>query len=428
MKRVSVGVIGFGTIGAGVVKILLKKRGLLKKRSGIDIRLARVCDRDFSRDRGIGKIPRDLQEKDWKRLVSSPDIDIIVELVGGVTIARDIVLSALKNGKIVVTANKALLSEYAREIFSVGIPEVNLFFEAAICGAIPVVKDIQEALIANKIRSLYGIVNGTCNYILSKMFADTLEFDLVLKQAQELGYAEKQPGLDIDGIDSAHKLSLLSLLAFGKYVHPDDIPTEGITNLELIDLLFADEMGYSIKLLAVGNDTRQGLDLRVHPALVPYEHMLSSVEGVFNALYLQTDEAGDMMFYGRGAGRFPTASAVVSDIVDGAKVIASSEGARAKQVIDFSPRLAQVSCRYYVRFTVVDRPGVLAKISGILGRNKISIASVQQTERARAGTNTVPLILITHEALEEKMKKAISEIARLDVVKKEPVVIRIVDL
>lgn len=373
-------------------------------------------------------MPQNLQEKDWRKVVNAPDIDIVVELVGGIGIAKDIVLSALKNNKIVVTANKALLSEYARDIFSIGTPETNLFFEAAICGAIPVVKDIQEALVANRIKSLYGIVNGTCNYILSKMFEDTLEFEVVLKQAQKLGYAEKQPGLDIDGIDSAHKLSLLSLLAFGKYVPPETIPTEGITNLELMDLLFADEMGYSIKLLAVGNDTKQGLDLRVHPALVPYEHMLSSVEGVFNALYLQTDEAGDMMFYGRGAGRFPTASAVVSDVVDAARVIVSPDVPSARQEIEFSPRLSEVSCRYYVRFTVVDRPGVLAKISGILGKNNISIASVQQTERAKAGSNTVPLILITHEAAEKKMKKAISEIARLDVVKKEPVVIRIVDL
>ncbi len=428
MKKVNVAVIGFGTVGAGVVKILLKKHRLINTKTNIDIRLCSICDKDFSKDRGIGRVPEKLYSSDWKRLVSDPEIDVIVELVGGTKVAYNIVMEALKAGKKVVTANKALLSEQAEEIFSVGKVGENLFFEASICGAIPVVKVIREALIVNKISALYGIVNGTCNYILTRMFEEAMEFDLVLRQAQELGYAEQDPSLDIDGIDSAHKLSLLCLLAFGKYIHPKSINTEGITRLELIDLIYAGQMGYRVKLLAIGVDSSSGLDVRVHPALISEEHMLSTVSGVFNALYLKCDEAGDMMFYGKGAGRFPTASAVVSDVVDAAKVVVNGADLEREFQVDFDPKLAPVESRYYVRFTVVDKPGVLAKIAGILGSYNISIASVQQTERAKGKNNTVPLLLITHEANEERMKKALSEIAKLEVSKKSPVMIRIVDL
>ncbi len=427
MRSVGVGVIGFGTIGAGVVKLLLSRRRLLASRTGMDIRLLSLCDRDFSRDRGIGKVPGEITTKDWKKVVGDPRVDIVVELVGGTKVAKDIVLSALKNGKIVVTANKALVSEYAEEIFSIGRLGENLFFEASVCGAIPVIKGIREALVVNRIHGLYGIVNGTCNYILTSMFDSAMEFDAVLRQAQELGYAEKDPSLDVEGIDSAHKVSLLALISFGKYVHPDKIPTEGITRVELLDLLYAGEMGYRIKLLAVAEQRREGLDIRVHPALVPEEHLLASVDGVFNALYVKSDSAGDMMFYGRGAGRFPTASAVVSDIVDAGRRRLWG-GPQVRSAVDFSPRLAGVESRYYLRLTVVDKPGVLAKISGVLGAHSVSIASVQQTERAKGRNNTVPLILITHEVDEGKMRKALEEISALDVVKREPVLIRIVDL
>ncbi len=427
MKKINVGVVGFGTIGAGVVKILLSRRSLLRQRTGLDINLKYICDRDFSQDRGIGKVPEDLQVKDWKKVVEDPDVDVVVELIGGTKVAGEVVLSALRNGKLVVTANKALLSERAEEILSIGIPGRNLFFEASVCGAVPVIKAIREALVANKIKGLYGIVNGTCNYILSSMFESSLEFNLALQQAQRLGYAEKDPTLDIEGIDSAHKISILALLAFGKYVHPRKILTEGITRIELIDLLFASEMGYRIKLLAIACEERGSLDIRVHPALIPETHMLSNVSGVFNSLYLKTDTAGDMLLYGQGAGRFPTASAVVSDIVD-AGYQRGGEEKEKKTAIDFSPKIAEVEGRYYVRFTVVDKPGVLAKISGVLGEYEISIASVHQTERARGKNNTVPLILLTHEAKEKEMAQAIEEIKKLDVVKRSPVLIRIVDL
>ncbi len=426
-RRVNVGVIGFGTIGAGVVRILLSRRSVLKQKTGLDIRLKYICDKDFSYDRGIGKVPQELQVKDWKKVVVDPEVDVVVELVGGTKIAGEIVLTALRQGKSVVTANKALLSERAKEILSIGIPGKNLFFEASVCGAIPVVKTIREALVTNKIKGLYGIVNGTCNYILSSMFESSLEFKVALEQAQHLGYAEKDPILDIEGIDSSHKISILSMLAFGKYVHPDKILTEGISRIELIDLLFAADMGYRVKLLAIAQEEKEGLDIRVHPALIPEEHMLSNISGVFNGLYLRTDTAGDMLLYGRGAGRFPTASAVVSDIVDAARERISGIAGREVE-LNFSPKVAEIESRYYIRFTVVDRPGVLAKISGILGKHCISISSVHQTERAKGRNNTVPLILLTHEASEKEMSQAIKEISKLDVVKRTPVLIRIMDL
>ncbi len=423
-NRVNVAVIGFGTIGAGVVKILLSKKKLLKERSAIDINLKYICDRDFKKDRGIGNVPKSLFLRDYKQAIKDPDVDIVVELVGGTGIAKDIVEGALKNGKAVVSANKALLADYAEDIFSIR-EDLPLFFEASICGAIPVVKSIREALVANKIKCFYGIVNGTCNYILSKMLQEKVDFKSALKEAQRLGYAEKDPTLDIEGGDSAHKLSLLSLLAFSAHKHPKKIPTQGITDLDLPDLLYADEMGYKIKLLAVGLPGKSDFDLRVHPALVKKGHMLAQVDGVFNAFYVETDEAGDMMFYGKGAGRFPTAGAVVSDIVQAGQFVKYGVLQPIGRV-KYDVKLSETESRYYIRFSVIDAPGVLAKISGILGRYGISIASVQQKERNSAKNASVPLILITHEASPDKMHKAIGVISKLKVNKAKPVVIKIV--
>ncbi len=422
-KGINIAVIGFGTIGAGVVKILLNKQDMLRTRSGLPINLKWICDRDFKRNRGIGKVDKSLFLDDYRKAVADKDVDVIVELVGGTNIAKKIVIDSLNNKKAVVTANKALLADYAEDIFRNSY--VPLFFEASICGAIPVVKSIRESLIANKIKCFYGIVNGTCNYILSKMLKEKVDFKSALKDAQRLGYAEQDPALDIEGRDSTHKLSLLSLLAFGAHRHPEQIPTQGITELDLPDLLYADEMGYKIKLLAVGKAGNSSCDLRVHPALVKKGHMLAQVDGVFNALYLETDEAGDMMFYGKGAGRFPTAGAVVSDIIDAAQFI--EYGALSPiGKIKYNVKLSPVESRYYIRFSVIDAPGVLAKISGVLGGFGISIASVQQKERSDSKNGSVPLILITHEAPEAKMQKAIAKINNLQVNKASPVVIKII--
>ena len=427
MKNIKVGIIGFGTIGSGVVKALMSRRQLLKDKSGLDITVARICDKDLKRKRPV-KVSKKLLTNSVSKLLYDPQIDIIVELMGGVRPAKDIVLEALRQGKHVVTANKAMLSDSGCEIFGLANAlNLSVGFEASVGGGIPIIRALKEGFVANRIDLIYGIVNGTCNFILSKMAEEKLSFDEALAIAQSKGYAERDPQLDISGGDSCHKLSVLALLGFGIAVKPRDIYTEGITEIEPVDLQFAREYGYAIKLLAIAKRAGKLVELRVHPTLIPQKHLLASVGGVYNAIFVNGDLVGDNLFYGQGAGASPTSSAVVSDIVSIAKGMSEdckSAGSFAfRKDVDGVKKMDDVKTRYYIRFSVLDKPGVLAKISGILAKYKISIASVNQVQRKTG--SIVPVLIITHEAFERDMRMALKEIDALNVIKKKSVRIRI---
>ncbi|MFA6321239.1 MAG: homoserine dehydrogenase [Candidatus Omnitrophota bacterium] len=427
MKKIKVGIIGFGTIGSGVVKALISKRRVLKEKSGLDIVVSRICDKDLKRKRPV-KVSRNILTKSATKLLYDPDIDIIVELMGGVRPARDLVLEALRQGKHVVTANKALLSDSGYEIFKLA-NELKLCvgFEASVGGGIPIIRALREGFIANRIDLIYGIINGTSNFILSKMAEENIGFNEALAMAQAKGYAERDPRLDIEGGDSCHKLSVLSLLGFGLAVKPSEIYTEGITEIEPNDIRFAKEYGYAIKLLAIAKRSGNTVELRVHPTLIPEKHLLAGVSGVYNAIFVKGDLAGENLFYGQGAGAAPTSSAVVSDIVAIAKSLTddykSSDCIPLTNDAERIKEMAEVRTRYYVRFSALDKPGVLAKISGILAKYDISIASVTQLQHKNAGG--VPIIMMTHEALERDMMKALKEIDALNVIKKKSVRIRV---
>jgi homoserine dehydrogenase len=425
---INVGIIGFGTVGTGTASILIGNRKLLKDRTGIDINLKKIADLDIKRDRGI-KLPKGVLTTDADSVISDPDIHIIVELIGGTTIAKDIVLKAIRNGKHVVTANKALLATHGKEIFRAAArANVRVGFEASVAGGIPIIKIISEGLVANRIKSIYGIINGTTNYILSKMSDEHAEFSDVLKEAQELGYAEADPTYDIEGIDSAHKIAILASLAYGTQFSLKDVYREGISWISSMDIEFARELGYKLKLLAITKETNGKIELRVHPTMVPEDFLISKVDGVFNAVYVEGDAVGSTLYYGRGAGDMPTGSAVVSDIVDISCGIVSgtvgrspffSEDKQRKELL----KMDDVRSMYFFRFSALDKPGVLSKISGILGKYNISIASVIQKDR-REG-KAVPLVVLTHSAREKDVLTAVKEINRLPAVAGKTVFIRV---
>jgi len=428
MRKVNVGIIGFGTIGAGVVKALKERRKFLREKSGIDIEIVRICDKDLKTKRPVN-VAKPLLTKFVGKVLYDPKIDIVVELMGGVHPAKDIALETLRSGKHFVTANKALLSDSGAEIFSLA-HELGLCvgFEASVGGGIPIIRALKEGFVANHIDLIYGIINGTSNFILTKMSEDGLSFEDALQIAQSNGYAERNSSLDISGGDSAHKLSLLALLGFGIEARPKDIYTEGITEIEACDIEYAKEMGYAIKLLAIAKRSNNDLELRVHPTLLPQKHLLSSVNDVYNAIFVKGDLVGDNLFYGKGAGAAPTSSAVISDIVAVAKTI-SKGCCKVDRCISFTKdadrlkSIAEVRTRYYVRFSAIDKPGVLAKISGILAKYGISIAHV--TQKQRKSQKVVPIIMMTHEASERDMAKALKEIDSLGAMKKKSVRIRV---
>lgn len=425
---INVGIIGFGTVGTGTASILIKNRKLLKDRTGIDINLRRIADLDIKRDRGI-KLPKGVLTNNADSLIADPDIHIIVELIGGTTIAKELILKAIRNGKHVVTANKALLATHGKEIFKAAErSNVKVGFEASVAGGIPIIKIISEGLVANRIKSIYGIINGTTNYILSKMSDENAEFSEVLKEAQKLGYAEADPTYDIEGIDSAHKLAILASLAYGTQFTLKDVYREGISWISSMDIEFARELGYKLKLLAITKETNGKIELRVHPTMVPEDFLISKVDGVFNAVYVEGDAVGSTLYYGRGAGDMPTGSAVVSDIVDiSCNIVNKNIGRnplffRAEKGKNLL-KMDDVQSMYYFRFSAIDKPGVLSKISGILGKYNISIASVIQKDR-REG-KAVPLVVLTHLAREKDVLSAVKEINRLPIVAGKTVFIRV---
>jgi homoserine dehydrogenase len=425
---INVGIIGFGTVGSGTVRILLENREILKERLGFEINLKRIADLDIERDRGLS-LPSGILSTDVDALLNDPHIDIVVELIGGIRPAKDFILKAISNRKHVVTANKALLATAGNEIFTAALQTgVEIGFEPSVAGGIPIIKVIREGLVANRIKAVYGIINGTSNYILTKMTEENVEFSEALKEAQDLGYAEADPTLDIEGIDSAHKLAILASLSYGIPISYEDIYREGISQISLQDIGFASDLGYKVKLLAIAKESDSEIELRVHPTMLPKEYLISKVDGSFNAIYIDGDATGSTLYYGRGAGDMPTGSAVVSDIVDIARNIRKNAIGRVPVITRTLrnvriKKMDEVISMYYFRFSALDRPGVLSKISGILGNYNISIASVIQKGR-RVG-EAVPLVVLTHEAKEKDVSQAIREIDQLPVVMDKTVFMRV---
>jgi len=432
MKEIKVGLIGFGTVGTGVAAILQKNSGLIEKRMGAKLVLKRIADIDLETDRGVKLKPGVLTRK-ADEVIKDPEIDIVMELIGGIEPAKTFILKAVRNKKHVVTANKALLALHGDEIFREAHRfGVDVNFEASVGGGIPLVRSIKEGLVANRIHSIFGILNGTSNYILSKMTDEGRDFKEVLKEAQEKGYAEADPTYDIEGIDAAHKLAILVRIAFGTSLRFHEIFIGGISEITPLDIQFGREFGYRIKLLAIAKMEKGKIEARVHPTMIPEGHLLSTVEGVFNAVYIKGDAVGPALFYGQGAGRMPTGSAVVSDLVElGRNLLVQAKGRRVPSLsyqefaIEKNPlkKIEEVVMPYYMRFSALDRPGVLSKISGILGKNDISIVSVIQKGRRIKGS--VPVVMMTHEAQEKNVRRALKEIDRLGVILGETMVIRV---
>jgi len=428
MKKINIGLIGFGNVGSGVVKILQQRKALLAQKIAIEITIKKICDKDILRKREV-KVDRSLLTTDANEIINDPQIDIIVEVMGGINPAKEYILSALKKGKHVVTANKALLAEHGRELFAEAAERgKNIYFEASVGAGIPIIKAIKEGLVANKFSSIFGIVNGTSNFVLSRMSKENCSFASALNSAKAKGFAEKDPTLDIEGIDSAHKLVLLTYLAFGRIVSLKDIFIEGISHVSSADIAYAKELGYEIKLLAIAKKEADELEVRVHPTFLPREHLLSSIDGVFNAIYVSSDLAGDLMFYGPGAGQLSAASAVVSDIADLTQDIKAGLFRPTLNIIEDSlvkalRKIDEFESKYYIRITAVDKPGVLAKIAGVLAKYGISIASVTQKERLKS--SIVPVVMITHQAKEKNLRAALKMIDRLPDIKEKSVAIRI---
>ena len=428
MKEFGIGLLGFGTVGAGVIEGLQRNGDLIAARLGVRPVLRRVADIDLKRDRGV-TVDKSLLTVDANAAIDDPAVHILVELVGGTGVARTLVRRALEAGKPVVTANKALLATFGAELFPLAAAhKTDIYFGASVGGGIPIIRALREGLVANRIQSIHGILNGTCNYILTHMEQERLPFDDILRDAQAKGYAEANPALDIDGIDTAHKAVILAWLAYGIHLPVEQVRVEGIRGLAADDIRYGANLGYRIKLLAVIKRHAQEVDVRVHPTMVPHAHMLASVHGVFNAAMVQGDLTGPTLYYGRGAGREPTASTVLGDIGDAMQNLAAGSPRRR----DATPETAdpvrlmdggEAQTRYYLRLALRDRPGTLALITSVLGRHRISLASaLQQDENAG---DYVPVVIVTHHCRESDCQAALKEIAGLDVVGGTPVRIRI---
>lgn len=430
-SRIGVGIIGFGTVGAGTAKVLLDNAALIRRRVGVPVELIRIADLDVTRDRGLS-LPPGVLTTDAKQVLNDPAVDIVIELIGGYDTAKRIILEAIAGGKHVVTANKALLALHGEEIFEAASRKgVDVGFEASVGGGIPVIRALTEGLAGNTLQSIYGIINGTSNYILSRMTHDGHGFETVLKDAQQAGYAEADPTFDVGGIDSAHKLAILVSLAYGTPVNFKEIYTEGITHITPTDIAYAKEFGFTIKLLGIAKLVEGEVEARVHPTMLPSGSPIAQVEGVYNAIQLVGDAVGDVVLYGRGAGSMPTGSAVVSDVIaigrnllKGAvgRVPPASFQQDQRRPLRMKP-MEEISSLYYLRFMVVDRPGVLAQIAGELGRCGISISSMLQQGR-REG-QTVPVVIKTHMARERDVQTALREINRKPFVSEPATLIRV---
>jgi homoserine dehydrogenase len=422
MRAIGVGLIGWGTVGCGVIEVLRKNGDVIEQRLGFPLELRRVADMDMVRPRPVS-VPAEMLTDRVEDILDDPDIQIVIELIGGLGAAKNIIIRALESKKYVVTANKALLAHAGNELFEVASRNSRAIgYEASVAGGIPLIKSLREGLAANRIDTIFGILNGTANYILTRMTEGCLSFNDALREAQEKGYAEADPALDIEGTDTAHKLAIVGAIAFGAPIQLDHVHTEGISRIDPLDIQFGDEFGYQLKLLAIARNTDKGIEMRVHPTLIPHGHVLASVKGAYNAVHIQGNAVGNIMLYGMGAGMMPTGSAVVSDLIDLARDIVGNTPGRVpalafrhEKLHDIPIRsISELSTCYYFRFAAFDRPGVLSKVSGILGKNDISIAAVIQKGREVEGA--VPIVMLTHEALEKNVRNALDEIDRLDVV------------
>jgi homoserine dehydrogenase len=451
MQQVNLGMIGGGTVGSGVFHAWQKNGGLMAARLGVKLAFRKIAVKAFDEPRPY-PITRSLMTTDWREVVNDPQIQVVIELVGGCGIAKTMILAALEKGKTVVTANKALLSAHGPELFAAAAKSgANLYYEASVCGGIPIIKSLREGFVANQFPAIYGIVNGTCNYILTRMKQEGADFAGVLADAQKQGYAETPPDLDIDGFDAQHKIGILASLAHGFWVDHDAIHTEGIREISKIDMQFAAKLGYTIKLLGIVkriDDLRFTIDassekkarkssivnrkcqvqVSVYPTLIPNSHVLAGVNHVFNAVFVRGDVVGDTLFYGRGAGKDATASAVLSDVADAALDLKNGAKVRVPPFVAHVKNgrvvpMDEIVSRYYVRFSVVDRPGVLAKIAAVFAAARIGISSVIQPEGHEG--ESVPLIFMIHDAPNAAMRRALAKIAKLTVVKARPVMIRV---
>ena len=433
MKDIKAGLLGCGTVGTGAAKMLIERRKLIASRLGATVSLKYVADIDLETDRGI-TFAEGVFIDDAEKVLNDPEIDIIIEMIGGETLAKTFILKALQNGKNVVTANKALLASHGNELLAAASASgVDLAYEASVGGCMPIIKAVRESLVGNHISALTGILNGTCNYILSRITDDGSPFNEALSQAQASGFAEADPTLDIEGFDTAHKLAIMTALAYGMKINYQDIYIEGISKISPLDIQFAAEFGYRIKLLAISKDKGHAVEARVHPTMIPCENILAYVNGSLNAVTITGDAVGDMLLYGYGAGMMPTASAVVSDVVDMARNLLTGSAGRVP-LLGYQPEhirtipvlsIDEVETHYYIRIAAMDKPGVLSIISGILGQHDISIKSVHQKGRKRNGG--VPIVMLTHKAREASVTQALAEIAQQDVVCDQPVLIRIED-
>ncbi len=430
MKTIEIGMLGLGTVGSGVLKLLQENAPRLERKLGARLRVRKIAVRDLGRARSL-PVDAKLLTTNAAEVVGDPGVHIVVELMGGIDPARAYCLEAMDRGKHVVTANKALLATHGLELYRAAAEHrVDLGFEASVCGGIPVIRLLREGLVANRITSLMGIVNGTSNYILTKMTEEGRPFAEVLAAAQAKGYAEADPSLDVGGMDAAHKLQILASIAYDTAIPLNRIYVEGVEGVAPPDIAYARELGYRIKLLAIAKESGGELEVRVHPTLIPADHLLASVGGVYNALWLHGDAVGSQMFSGRGAGQMPTASAVMSDLVEVAYDIVYRRPSRPSPLAVPSEagelrlrEMARVRSRYYLRVMAIDKPGVLSKISGILGEHNISIASVIQ--KGRGAPAAVPVVFMTHEAVEGDMRKALKGIDHLDMVTQQTTCLRV---
>ena len=423
MKPINVGLLGIGTVGGGTWEVLNRNADEIQRRAGRAIRIARVADKDVKKAKNLVN-GRAKVTADAYKVVRAKDIDIVVELIGGYTIAKELVLEAIRHGKHVVTANKALLATHGNEIFKAAQKKgVMVAFEASVAGGIPIIKALREGLAANRIEWIAGIINGTSNFILSEMRDKGLPFATVLKEAQKKGYAETDPTFDIEGIDAAHKLTILSALAFGITMQFPKAYTEGVSKLTQEDIRYAEQLGYRIKLLGITKKTAKGIELRVHPTLIPTRRLIANVEGVMNAVLVKGDAVGTTMYYGAGAGSQPTASALVADLVDVTRLITADPEHRVPHLAFQPDRLAkdpilpigEVETSYYLRMRVRDRPGVLADVTRILADSKISIDAMVQKEPGE-GESRVDIVMLTHRAIEKNVNAAMAKIEKLPTV------------
>ena len=432
MKQVGVGILGFGTVGAGVADGLLRHRSVMAERLGVDIVLKRIADIDITTDRGVA-VPEGVLTTDAKGVIADSEVQIVVETIGGTGIAKEFVLDALSRGKSVVTANKKLLAEHGREIFDTAAKSgADIYFGASVGGGIPIIRVLREGLAGNEIESIDGILNGTCNYILTRMENEGLPFDEVLKDAQRLGYAEANPSLDIDGFDTAHKACILAALAYGFQPRLSDINVEGIRNLAGEDVRYAADSGYRIKLLARVAKDGDEIEVSVAPTLVPMSHMLASVNDAFNAVWIKGDMSDYTMYYGRGAGRAPTASTVIGDIGDIARNIAAGETRYRRGVPNYGERsvglkaAGEIASRFYIRFMVADRVGAFGTIATTLGRNNVSFSAANSQKAVKTVVGFVPVVVLTHEVKASDLERALAEIEASGVVGAKPVKLRMI--